>query len=172
MLVGMAVSVPRRGKAPNWLSGLVTPKQIDYLPKRLNTFAAEIERLNKYPLLRPDCWIQGRKLSDSLKKVFALRVTQLPYLLQCYAAYVKGHSTDMRRFLREKVRSPRAEVVRGLIILARKETGGPRCKDLSVILSAAATEAQLPESDHTFDEPAIRALDRRMRKKQERKPSS
>jgi hypothetical protein len=167
LLVGMAVSVPRRGKAPNWLSGLgMTPKQMNYLPGRLNKLADEIEKLNGYPLLRPDIWLEGRKVSESAKKCFGFWFTRLPLLLRHYAAFTKGHSKDMRRFLWEKNRrAPRAEVLRALISLAQTETGRPRYKDLSAILSAAAHEAGLADSECAFDEPTLRVLGSRMQKK-------
>jgi hypothetical protein len=177
VLVGMAVLTPRRGKAPKWLSALgMTPKQIDYLPRRLNALADEIERLNKYPLLRPDLWVRTRRTSQPQSKVVVdyleNRLMRLPCDLRLYAAFIDSHTKSFSRCLREKSRtSPRVQVLAVLISLVRRETGRPMFRDLSLILSAAARASGLADSDWSFDEPTLKVLDSRMQKKQKDFPS-
>lgn len=174
LLVGIAVSVPRRGKAPKWLSNLgMTPKQVAYLPGRLKRLADEIERFNKDPLLRPDVWVHGRKISETQSKpvldYLGKRLMALPGLLRIYAAFVDGHSKSMSRYLREAHRSgPRTQVLAALISFVRKETGRARYEDLANILAAAAGVEGSGDSDLTFTASALKALDRRMRQKQKR----
>lgn len=110
MLVEMAVSVPKRGKAPKWLLGLgMTPKQVAYLPGRLNRLADEIEKFNRHPLLRPDVWIHCRRISETHSKpvldYLGKRLMAMPGLLRTYAAFVDGHSKSMKSYLREARRS-------------------------------------------------------------------
>lgn len=174
MLVGMAVSVPRRAKVPNWLSGLgMTPKQVAYLPGRLKRLADEIERFNKHPLLRPDVWIHCRGSSETHSKpvldYLGRRLMALPGLLRIHAAYVDGHSRSMSHYLREAHRSgPRTQLLAALISFVRKETGRARYEDLANILAAAAGVEGSGDSHLTFTASTLKALDRRMRQKQRR----
>jgi hypothetical protein len=173
MLVGMAVSVPRRGKAPRWLWGFMTPKQVAYLPGRLKRLADEIERFNKHPLLRPDVWIYARRISETHPKpaldYLGKRLLGLPGLLRTYAAFIDGHSKSMNSYLREAYRSgPRSQVLAALISFVRRQTGRARYEDLANLLAAAAGVEGSGGSDLTFTASALKALDRRMRQKQER----
>jgi hypothetical protein len=154
----------------------MTPEQIDYLPLRIKTFADDIERLNKHPLLRPDTWIHGRNFAQTHSKGvvdrFGKLLMGLPFLLRAYAGFINGHKESMGRYLRENSRtSPRTQVVAALISLVRRETGRPRYKELSIILNAAARGLGLAESAHAFDETALKVLDGRMQKKQKNAPS-
>jgi hypothetical protein len=163
MLVGLAVSLPRRGRSPNWLSGTgKTPKTLASLASRLEGAAGELEKLNNHPLLRPDIWIQTRKLSEQQKKSFGLWFGRLPVLLRYYAAFLTAHSKTMRHFVRQKNRnSPQAQVLAGVIDLVRREAGRPMLSDLANVLSAAAAGAGTTQC---FDPASLKVLDYRSRK--------
>lgn len=166
-LVGIAVSLPRRGKTPEWLLGSgMTAKQLDNFPSQLEGMAEEIEKLNRHPMFRPDAWVQGRNITEAAKKPFGLWFTRLPLLLRHYAAFIRGHSRHTCHFLKERYRpSPQAQALFGLIKLVRRETGRPMLPDLSNVLTAAG----IAGTDHVFDPPSLKVLDYRHRK--QRKPT-
>jgi hypothetical protein len=166
MLVGMAV-IPRKGKDPNWLSGSgMTAKQINYLPKRLQDSANQIERLNKHPNLTPGYWIRGRKIAET-KSEFAIDLLGkllmgLPSLLRVYAAFISGHSRSMREKKESRSR-PRSQVLAQLVQIVRKQTGRPMFSDLSNVLTAAAHGAKTGSLG--LDPDSLKSLDAAYRNK-------
>ena len=168
-LAGMAVLARQRGKSPKWLSGLgKTRKQLSYIPKQLRDTADKIEALNKYPLLTPEVWIHGRRISEryseDAKNPFGKLLMGLPFLLRCYAAFLTGHTKSMSRILREVSRTaPRTRFLLALISAVRRATGRPRYQDLANILTATGAVAG---SDRIFDAASLKALDRRARQKE------
>lgn len=150
-LVGMAASVRKSSPGSNWFSGLpMTRKQMTYLPVRIEGLAKEIETLNRQPLVRPDVWIHGRRISKTQPQGVTIRMGRLlmglPNLLRFYAAFLGGHSKSMSAFLRKRP-APRLTVLRALIGIVRKETGRPMFSGLSNVLIAAAGVAGWNEQD-------------------------
>lgn len=163
-LVGIAVSLPRRGRVPKWLSGSgMTANQLDNFPSPPGKMAGSIEALNKHPLLRADIWIQARAVSKVWKDHLGLWFMRLPLLLRHYAAFLRAHSRDMSGFLLQANREgPQARALFGLINLVRRETGRPMLNDLSNVLTATATVAGTAQE---FDPLSLKVLDSRKRKK-------
>jgi len=57
VLVGLATVSRRKSGKNNWLSKTrLTPRQLDYFPKRVRDIAAQIEILNKDPFFSPE-WV-------------------------------------------------------------------------------------------------------------------
>ncbi len=142
-LVGMvaAVAVGSLGK-PNkrstWYSGSgKTPKTLAYFPGRLRAMAGEIERLNTYPLFRPD---KEGSICKPDKKSLVVGFMELPVTLRQFAAHVDDLSRSTSGlFSRNKKgrMGPMGQVLDCLRWLVRKETGRERPAVLQRILKAA-----------------------------------
>jgi hypothetical protein len=181
MLVAHVVSVygaqkgAKRGNQ-DWCSGTkmgMSVRTLSRFPRRVQSLADEIERLNLHPLLTPDFWffnprlgsLQGLKLTDSLKKSLALWFGRLPRLMRCYAAYVEWQSKTMSQRVRKR---KRASVNRGGVVLdalmhfVRQETGRDRHTDLSNILQATANVAKV---ERAFDPDMLKMRALRNRKR-------
>jgi hypothetical protein len=130
----------------------MSAKTLSLFPRRVRNFADEIEKLNFHPLLGPEfwffnpdlCFLQGLKLTDSLKKSLALWFGRLPRLLRCYADYVEWQSKTSSRRVRAHKRPKVGSQIRvlGLLIeFVREETDKSLYPELSEILTAVAAAA-------------------------------
>lgn len=127
----------------------MSAKTLSRFPQRVRSLADEIERLNLHQLVGPEFWLfnpdihclQGRKLTDSLKKSLALWFGRLPGLLRSYAEYVEWQSKTMSKIVRARKRpkvAGRILVLDMLIQFVREQTGKPHYAELSEILTATA----------------------------------
>jgi len=162
MAIGMAATAPERGGRQDWLSGSgKTSKTLTYFPGRLRCIAGEIERLNRHSLLRPDTWVSGRGFSELEERIFSRWFVRLPVLLSRYADFVEAQSKHLKRGGRNDMR-PRALARSMLIDYVRGKTGKPMLNDLANLLDAAA---RIAGTSHTVDQPTLKQLDFRKRKK-------
>jgi hypothetical protein len=141
-LVGRAVWVFRaRGPRPWHFGSGMTAKNVAYFPKRLQTVAEEIEKLNK-------CLAYCGLFSGQIR-VPAKGFDQIPELLQRYAAFVALAARRRNRFRRGRALDE-------LIQFVREETGKPRFGELSNLLTAVAHDVGV-ENDFSPDAMKMRA---------------
>lgn len=162
MLVGMAATVPERGRKPDWLSGSgKSAKTLAYFPNRLRSVAREIEKLNRHSLIRPDAWGLGRGFSELEERIFGKWFVRLPVLLSRYADFLDAQSKGLKRSSGVNA-GPKALARSWLIDYVREETGKPMLNDIANLLNAAAGITGI---EQTVDPPTLKQLDFRKRKK-------